>query len=93
MISRPRYFKKDHVGVKSKDKICVEVFEVSDLPMRMVTIPCGWSHSFMGDEFCLGGVAPKKVGHHQQRAVTPQDEWLQTSKAIIKMSYLILTPP
>ena len=35
-----------------------EVFEVGDLTMRMVTIFCGWIHSFLGDVFSLGGVAP-----------------------------------
>ena len=38
-------------------KRSVEVFEVSDLTMRMVTILCGWFHFFLGDGFSLGGVA------------------------------------
>ena len=39
-------------------KRSVEVFEVSDLTMRMVTILNGWFLFFLGDGFSLGGVAP-----------------------------------
>ena len=50
----------------------MDVFEVGDLPLRMVTSLYGWKTSLLGGEFSLGGVTPpwgwtglpKKVGHH-----------------------------
>ena len=69
---------------KNKDAIFIEVFEVSDLTMRMVTILNGWFLFFLGDGFSLGGVAPPwgraclpkkglspptKGSHHPQRVV------------------------
>ena len=52
----------------------MDVFEVGDLPLRMVTSLYGWRKSILGGEFSLGGVTPpwgwtglpKKVGHHQR---------------------------
>ena len=47
----------------------MDVFEVGDLPLRMVTSLYGWRTSILGGEFSLGGVSipwvwaglPKKV--------------------------------
>ena len=70
--------------VKIKDDVFIEVFEVGDLTLSIVTILCGWFHFFLGDGFSLGGVAPpwgraclpKKSlspptegSHHPQRVV------------------------
>ena len=59
----------------------MDVFEVGDLPLRMVISLYGWKTSRLGGEFSLGGVTPpwvwtglpKKVGHHQ-REVFPNNE-------------------
>ena len=39
----------------------MEVFEVDDLPLRVVIVLCRWWLSFLGGEFALGGVAPPLV--------------------------------
>ena len=49
---------KHHVRVKIKVEIFMDVFEVGDLPLRMVTSLYGWKTSLLGGEFSLGGVTP-----------------------------------
>ena len=39
----------------------MEVFEVDDLPLRVVIVLCRWWLSFLGGEFALGCVAPSLV--------------------------------
>ena len=46
----------------------MEVFEISDLPLWMVTILCGWWSSSLGGEFSLVGVPPPwgRAGLHKE---------------------------
>ena len=77
--------------------IFMDVFEVGDLPLRMVTSLYGWKTSLLGGEFSLGSVAPpwswagppKKVGNYPQKGVSNQIWWSTTSKTSKNMSNLL----
>ena len=68
----------------------MDVFEVGDFPLRMVTSLYGWKTSLLGVELYLGGVTPpqgltglpKKVGHHQREEFPNKEGGQQLQKQL-----------